>query len=220
MNSEPQQPDSHVPSELYRDTTAFFMSHLPTLSTDRLVLRPFDLSDAPSVERLAGAKEVADATLTIPHPYPAGGAAEWIATHKDAWTQRETLTLAICPRTAPDTLLGAISLKISEPQRHAEVGYWIGVSSWGHGYATEAAHAIITYGFTDIGLHRVFGRHFTRNPASGRVLQKLGMQHEGVHRDACFRWGKFESVVVYGILAMEWNAGHAMRDDRSTQPPA
>jgi [ribosomal protein S5]-alanine N-acetyltransferase len=183
------------------------MSNLPTLWSTRLVLRPFDLSDAPSVERLAGVWEVADTTLTIPHPYPAGGAADWIATHRDAWAHRENLTLAICARTTPDTLLGAISLKIFEAHRNGEVGYWIGVDSWRHGYATEAARAIITYGFTDIGLHRAFGRHFTRNPASGRVLQKLGMQHEGVQRDACFRWGKFESIVMYGVLAAEWDAG-------------
>jgi [ribosomal protein S5]-alanine N-acetyltransferase len=191
------------------------MSTMPSLWSTRLVLRPFTVYDAPDVERLAGAWEVADATLTIPHPYPAGGAAAWIATHGDAWANRETLTLAICLRATPDSLLGAIALKISEVHRHCEIGYWLGVSNWGRGYATEAARTMITYGFTDLGLHRATGQHFTRNPASGRVLQKLGMQPEGVHRDAYFRWGKFESVVVYGILASEWQAGLTHDADQS-----
>jgi RimJ/RimL family protein N-acetyltransferase len=50
----------------------------------------------------------------------------------------------------------------------------------------------------------VQGRHFTRNAASGRVLQKLGMQLEGIHRDAYLRWSSFEDVAVYAVLAPDW----------------
>lgn len=177
---------------------------MPRLLTERLTLRPFVLSDGPEVEQLAGARLVADTTLTIPHPYPLGGGATWIATHADAWNRRLGLALAICDRDGSEALLGAISLHVAQAHRHGEIGYWISADRWGHGYATEAAGAVTAYAFTELELHRVQGRHFTRNAASGRVLQKIGMQFEGIHRDAYLRWGQFEDVAVYAILASEW----------------
>lgn len=177
---------------------------MPTLATSRLVLRPFDISDGPTVERLAGAREVADTTLSLPHPYPAGGGGEWIATHAEAWEQREHLTLAICKAGRTGQLIGAIGLRISLKHLHGEIGYWIGADSWGNGYATEAARAIVAFGFGELSLHRIQGRHFTRNVASGRVMQKLGMHLEGVNRHAYRRWETFEDVAVYGLLSNEW----------------
>ena len=181
------------------------MRDIPRLSTERLVLRPFTLADGPVVEALAGAREVADTTLTMPHPYPAGGGASWIATHAENWSRNGVLALAICNRRSNE-LLGAISLDIDAMHRHGEIGYWIGARYWGNGYATEATQAILEYAFTDLRLHRVQARHFIRNPASGRVLQKVGMKLEGTHRDAYIRWERFESVAVYAILENEWNA--------------
>lgn len=181
---------------------------LPLLATERLVLRPFAISDGPAVERLAGVREVADTTLTIPHPYPTGGGAEWIMTHAHVWERDRGLSLAICVGTPAEALIGAISLQLSLPHSHGELGYWIAVDSWGQGYATEAARALTAYAFTTLALHRVQGRHFTRNAASGRVLQKLGMQFEGIHRDAYSRWNRFEDVAIYAILVQEW-AGEA-----------
>jgi RimJ/RimL family protein N-acetyltransferase len=179
-------------------------SEFPRLVTARLLVRPFEAADGPTVERLAGAREVADTTLTIPHPYPAGGAVEWIATHADEWERRERLSLAICERASPTEILGAIGLGLAMSHARAEIGYWIGIPSWGRGYATEAARAVVSYAFDDLGLHRVQGRHLLRNPASGRVMQKLGMRLEGVHRDLYRRWGQFEDVAVYAVLAHEW----------------
>lgn len=175
------------------------MRDIPRLSTDRLVLRPFTLSDGPVVEELAGAREVADTTLAMPHPYPAGGGAAWIAGHEDNWSRNSVLALAVCDRRSQN-LLGAVSLHVDEMHRHGEIGYWIGAKYWGNGYATEAARAMVDYGFTELGLHRVQARHFVRNPASGRVLQKLGMTLEGTHRDLYVRWEQFETVNVYAIL--------------------
>jgi [ribosomal protein S5]-alanine N-acetyltransferase len=183
------------------------MRQLPRLVTERLVLRPIAAADGPVVERLAGAREVADTTLTIPHPYPAGGGAQWIATHATAWERGDNLALAICDKRLTDELLGAISLHVSAAHAHGEIGYWIGVSSWGKGFATEAAHAVLAYGFAHLQLHRIQGRHFTRNAASGRVLQKLGMRYEGTHRDAYRRWDRFEDVAVYAVLHPEWGLG-------------
>ena len=179
------------------------MRGIPRLSTERLVLRPFTLADGPVVELLAGAHEVADTTLAMPHPYPVGGGAAWIATHGDNWSNNNVLALAICERQSQD-LLGAISLHVEAMHRHGEIGYWIATKYWGNGYATEASRAMVDYGFTELRLHRIQARHFLRNPASGRVLQKIGMKLEGTHRDMYIRWERFESVDVYAILESEW----------------
>jgi RimJ/RimL family protein N-acetyltransferase len=177
---------------------------IPTLTTPRLILRPFTVEDAPAVERLAGAREVADTTLSIPHPYPEGGGAAWIETHADTWKSGKGFTLAIARRETPDALLGAIGLSIDRDHLRGELGYWINVADWGRGYATESSRAIMSFGFSELGLHRIQARHFTRNPSSGRVMEKLGMRFEGINRDAYFRWERFEDAAVYGILASEW----------------
>lgn len=179
---------------------------LPSLTTPRLILRPFASADGSDVERLAGAWEIADTTLNIPHPYPEGGGARWIKTHPAAWENGTGLTLAIARRETPETVIGAVSLAIEREHSRGELGYWIAVAEWGHGYATEAARAVGAFGFQELELHRIQARHFTRNEASGIVMKKLGMQLEGVIREAYLRWGRFEDVAVYGILAQEWAA--------------
>src|SRR3954467_7435347 len=101
----------------------------PTLTTERLTLRPFIADDAFDVERLAGMREIADTTLNIPHPYPHGAAAEWILLHAPAWTQGTSVTFAIT-ETETGKLIGAISLMIRREHRRAELGYWIAVGRW------------------------------------------------------------------------------------------
>jgi RimJ/RimL family protein N-acetyltransferase len=177
----------------------------PVLRAERLVLRPFEVRDAPDVQRLAGAREVADTTLNIPHPYPDGGAELWIKTHPPAWAARAGVTYAITD-AGSDALHGAIGLALSPPNKRGELGYWIGTPFWNRGYCTEAARALLSFGFESLGLHRIEARHLTRNPASGRVMQKIGMTLEGVQRDAFYRRDQFETVAMYGILRDEWLA--------------
>jgi RimJ/RimL family protein N-acetyltransferase len=177
---------------------------MPRLTTPRLVLRAFIPADAPTVERLAGAREVADTTLTLPHPYPAGGGVLWIESHAPAWAAGERLTLAICIADAPHDIIGAITLSFVPEHGRAELGYWIGSGMWGRGYATEAARAMVEFGFGSLRLNRIQAHHFTRNPASGRVLQKVGMRLEGVSRQAYRRWDRFEDVAMLAILASEF----------------
>jgi RimJ/RimL family protein N-acetyltransferase len=175
---------------------------LPTLRTERLLLRPFTLADAPRVQALAGAREVAATTLTIPHPYEDGVAEAWITGHAAAWAQGKRLSLAIT--TEPDGLVGCIGLSVAAEHRHAEIGYWIGVPYWNRGFATESAAAVLAYGFGELGLHRIVGRYFARNPGSGKVLQKLGMRHEGTLREHVRRWDRFEDLACCAILEDEW----------------
>jgi len=174
---------------------------LPTLATTRLLLRPFDLGDAASVQQLAGVPEVALTTQAVPHPYEDGMAETWITSHLPAWEAREVLTLAVT--TSERGLVGAVSLHINAGHRRGELGYWIGLPFWNRGYATEAAEALLEFGFDELELNRIQARHMTRNPASGRVMQKLGMSPEGVQRQHVLVRGAFEDVAMYALLASD-----------------
>ena len=177
------------------------MSSQPTVATLRLVLRPFTANDAPTVQKLAGAPEVADTTLTIPHPYVDGMAETWIATHGPSWDAGTLATFAI---TLQSQLVGAVGLKVELPHGRGELGYWVGRPYWGQGIATEAAMAVIRLGFTTLALSRIQAMHLTRNPASGRVLQKAGMVLEAVHRGYIRKNGRLEDVARYAALRDEW----------------
>jgi RimJ/RimL family protein N-acetyltransferase len=181
------------------------MADRPTLETARLILRPFTLADAPEVQRLASDRAIASTILSIAHPYEDGMAERWISSHQAKWERGAQLHLAIT-RRADRALLGNVLLYLTAAHRHAELGYWLGRPYWGHGYTSEAAAAMLAYAFTVLDLHRVFAEHMTRNPASGRVLQKIGMTNEGTLRQHTLKWGVFEDVAVYGILRDEWAA--------------
>ena len=181
------------------------MQERPTLSTARLVLRPLTMADAPDVQRLAGEREVASTTLRIPHPYEPGMAEQWISTHQERYERGELVNFAIIRRT-DNTLIGYIGLHINPHHAHAELGYWLGIPFWSQGYCTEAARAVVQYGFEVLRLHRIHAAHMTRNPASGRIMQKIGMAYEGCLRQHVQKWSVFEDLATYGILQSEYAA--------------
>ena len=176
----------------------------PTLTTTRLVLRPFTAADSAAVERLAGDTRIASTTLHVPHPYLDGMAEAWIATHPAAWAEGSRVTFAITSRE--DELQGAISLHLDPEHSRGELGYWIGHPYWGHGLATEAAAAVLEFAFRTLLLNRVQASYLPRNPASGRVVEKLGMQREGLHRERYRKGNHFEDVIEYAILRRDWLA--------------
>jgi RimJ/RimL family protein N-acetyltransferase len=178
------------------------MTDQPTFETRQLRLRPFVLPDAPDVQRLAGHREVARFTLTVPHPYPDGAAEQWIASHPAAWAEGRAITCAI-ERRGDGRLVGAIGLTIDRENENGEIGYWVGPEYHGNGYATESAAELVRFAFDTLHLQRVTARHFGSNPASGRVLQKIGMMNEGTQRRHFRKWGEFEDIVLYGILATD-----------------
>lgn len=171
----------------------------PTLRTERLTLRPFTMDDAPAVQTLASAYEIALNTLSISHPYPEGAAAEWLATHDDDFAQNRIIHFGL----DDGEVVGAMGL-ILKGDAIGEIGYWIGVPFWGRGYASEAAREVMRYGFEERGLVRIYAAHFGRNAASGRVLQKARMQYEGTLRRHLKKWDEYVDVVFYGALREEW----------------
>ncbi len=178
-------------------------SKRPTLKTERLILRPYGHVDAGRVATLANAKEIARYTQNIPYPYSFADAERWISQHRDAFKKGEFVVLAITKKS-DESLMGAIGLTLDWEHDKAELGYWLGTSYWNKGYCTEAAHAVLDYGFDVLGLHRIQASHFGENVASGRVMEKIGMLREGCLRDAVKKWGEYVDLVYYGILREEW----------------
>jgi ribosomal-protein-alanine N-acetyltransferase len=172
----------------------------PSLSTPRLLLGAFQPDDAPELQRLAGAREIADTTLSIPHPYTLDHAFAWIGTQRRESVRGRATNFAVRLPSGP-SLIGSVGLRDIDPEHlQAELGFWIGREWWGRGFATEAAREVLRFGFEDLGLNRIYAHHMARNPAAGQVLRHLGMQHEGMLRERVRKWGVYEDVVLYAIL--------------------
>lgn len=175
-------------------------AELPTLQTRRLTLRSYRRDDIPALIPLIGAKEVAATTLRIPHPYRIEHAEAILHPSAAIDTVRYAVTLQ-----GDGTLIGGVGMRLEPDHDRAEIGYWIGVPYWGNGYATEAAFAVVRYGFDVLNLHRIQAEHFAGNTSSGRVLQKLGMKYEGCQRQHLLKWGEYLDVELYGILRSEFD---------------
>ncbi|MGI8475219.1 MAG: GNAT family N-acetyltransferase [Thermomicrobiales bacterium] len=176
------------------------MTAIPTLTTARLTLRPF--ADADAVQALLSSPEIAATTLLIPHPYSDGAASAWISTHGDAAERGAALHWAIA-RADDQTLLGAVTLRITPDHRRGEIGYWLGVPFWNRGYATEAARRVIGHASAALGLIRVEGTCLPANPASARVMKNAGMKQEGALHGYVRKNGRFEDVDVFAIVSTD-----------------
>jgi ribosomal-protein-alanine N-acetyltransferase len=165
-----------------------------------VVLRPLEPGDAPRVQLLAGEREVAETTAVIPHPYPEGAAAAWIAAQARDLASGREYTYAVT-LSEDRVLVGAIGLRPTATE-HENLGYWIGRPYWGRGYATAAARAVIALAFSFLDVDLIAASHLTRNPASGRVMAKCGMQPlRTEYRD---HRGRREEFCVRGITRDAW----------------
>lgn len=174
----------------------------PVIETERLILRTFRLADAQDSVRICADREVAANTMTIPHPYTLRDARRWLAAQE---ASRDPSVFAIVLRQS-DVMIGSIGLVPQHAHDRAELGYALAKPYWNMGYATEAARAVIAFGFGTMGLNRIYASHYGRNPASGRVMIKCGMKPEGVSRAHVKKWGTYEDCVLFAILKSEFES--------------
>lgn len=169
----------------------------PELRTDRLLLRALLREDAPALVSLAGDRRIADTTATIPHPYHEQDARHIIQAASQGYATGSFYAYAI---TQESFVLGVLSLKrMPQEPGTAELGYWVGVPHWGKGYVTEAAQALLDFAFDTVHLSCVKAKLCVRNPASGRVLKKLGLTYIGTTEKASQKWGVWENEEVWSI---------------------
>ena len=170
-----------------------------TITTERLVLRMFTRADAEDVAKHCNNYKLYRDTLTLPYPYAIENAYIWMEHHMDNFLADKSYEFAITDKQT-GCLYGAIALSNNKRHRNGELAYWVGEEYWGKGYATEAGKAMLEFAFKEKQYHKVYARHFGSNPASGRVIQKLGMVQEGVLMDHVIKENRFEDLVYYGIL--------------------
>lgn len=180
-----------------------FFARLPVLETERLTLRKMRMSDGPDVYCYACDPEVARHVL-------------WEA-HRSLWETRSYIRYLLYQYRNGEPGSWAIVLKetgkvvgtigymgYSQDNSTVEVGYSLARAHWGKGLMTEALMAVIAETFRTLKLHRIEAMHFTDNPASGRVMAKCGMQHEGHMRQRICCKGIFRDVEMWAILRSDW----------------
>lgn len=187
-----------------------YFARLPEIGTDRLLLRKVTMRDAMDIHRYARDKEVARHVLWEVHAslmetrgyvryllyqYRNGDPGSW------GIVLRET-----------GKVVGTIGyMSYSADNATVEVGYSLAREQWGKGLMTEALTAVIDETFRTLTLHRIEAMHFTDNPASGRVMEKCGMTHEGHLRERICCKGVFRDVEMWGILRKDWEKRNAVR---------
>lgn len=127
--------------------------------------------------------------------------ARFIADATEERRRRRSLVLAMCVEGA---IVGTIGLHYVEWfDRSAELGYWVGSRVEGRGYVTRAARLVFDFAFGTVGLHRIVVRCAVGNDRSARVAERLGMQREGLLREAHYVGGRFLDQQLYSILRPE-----------------
>lgn len=172
-----------------------------TLETTRLLLRPFVAADAEALQRLADDPAVSRPTARLPCPYTLADAQSWLAGHDRAEAEGRGRPWAIT-RREDGVLLGTVSLEIQPRDRLGILGYWLGRAYWGRGYVTEAARAVVDWGFAQ-GLAKVAAEALANNLGSMVVLTRCGLRPEGVLRGHAERDGVRLDVCCFGRLRDE-----------------
>ena len=189
---------AHEPS-----TPQEYFARLPVLETPRLTLRRLTMQDARDMYRYTQDPEVARQVL-------------WDA-HTSVWDTKAYLRYVLYQYRSGEPsswgivdresgcVIGTIGfMSYSAEHAVAEVGYSLSRAYWNRGLMTEALTAVLREAFTALKLHRVEAMHFPDNPGSGRVMEKCGMQFEGVLRGRVCRKGVYRDVALWGITREDW----------------
>ncbi|MFD0710555.1 GNAT family N-acetyltransferase [Paenibacillus sp. GCM10027626] len=172
------------------------------LLTERLLIRDFEVNDCDSVHAYASDPLVTEHMIWGPNTL--AETKEYI--ERMIGMQRQSprvgFELAVTLR-ANGKLIGGVGIHASGLQ--GEVGYCFHPEYWGQGYASEAAAAMLRFGFLELGLHRIYATCRPENIGSAGVMKKIGMTYEGHLREHMFHKGKWHDSLQYSILEHEFD---------------
>ena len=177
------------------------------IGTERLELRPFSRVDVDAVFSYRGLPDVAE--YLFDDPMTREDCAEAVRTRAGqvAFAGEGDKILLGVERRSDRRLIGEVSLIWrSLADQQAEIGYIIHPEMQGQGYATEAAAALLDFGFGKAEMHRIYARCDARNDRSMRVMRHLGMRQEAYLREHTFHKGRWADEQVWAVLAHEWSA--------------
>jgi len=172
------------------------------ITTERLVLREWTMDDFDEVHAYATDAEVVRYMSFGPNTAEQTRAFLETSIAQAVAQPRTDFGLAVA-RREDGAFLGGAGLHLRSPAK-AELGYVYKRGAWGHGYATEAARAMLEFGFRDLGLYRIYALCVPANVGSANVMQKIGMRYEGCLRANLFARGEFMDTLSFAILRPEW----------------
>lgn len=186
-----------------RQTIYHIFSHIPTLETDRLILRRMQLSDADDMHEYAKRDDVTRHLTWEPHPsilYTR----EYLAYVSVHYTAGDFFDWAVVERES-ERMIGTCGFtRFHCEADSAEIGYVLNPAFWGRGIATEAVGAVIRFGFERLELNRIEARFMDGNEASRRVMEKNGMRFEGISRQSMYIKGAYRDVGTCAILRRDY----------------
>lgn len=142
------------------------------IRTARLVLRPTQPSDAPRFAQIQSNWNVTRMLRMAPWPVVESEMAAWVATHAEEWAAGTAYRFAV---ERDGEVIGVCDLDDIDGD-YGEIGYWYDEPHWGGGFASEAAQALVRFAMDEVGLDRLVAGHAADNPASGRVLERVGFR--------------------------------------------
>ncbi|MCH7323748.1 GNAT family N-acetyltransferase [Solibacillus sp. MA9] len=177
--------------------------NFPVLETERLILRQLKIEDAQAMYIYASNDDVTKYVLWDSHT-SSEQTKQFLQFMIDKYEQ-ENYAWAVTLKDS-DEFIGTIDyVMFNKEERIGEIGYAVSHLYWGKGYMSEAAQAIVHYGFAKLNLERIQARCFAENIGSERVMQKIGMVYEGTMRKAKFSKGTYYDLKMYSILREEAN---------------
>ncbi|MGX7041113.1 GNAT family N-acetyltransferase [Leuconostoc lactis] len=181
-----------------------------TLQTERLILRPVQPDDAEAMFDYLRDEETVR-FITVP---PVKTVTEVLENSIQSYFMLDPIgKWAI---VYDQKMIGTIDLRLNEAHRQAEIGYVLNKRYWGQGIMPEAAQAILAVGFDQLQLVRIFSEHDTRNPKSGRVMTKIGMQQEGVALKSQIIKGEIVDMVHYAITDTQYKMLQQAKKSQAT----
>lgn len=173
------------------------LKEFPRIETERLILSQLEEKDIPFIVEFLKHRIYSDLTSNIPYPYTENDAKLWVKISKEAFEGKTGFTFGI--RNKEGEIIGAIGLHDRDDDK-AELGYWIGIPYWNKGYVTEAAKAIVDFGFKELELNKIYATHFLHNPASGKIMEKIGMEQEALLKQHAKKDGEYHDLAMYSIF--------------------